>query len=114
MNYIWKWGQRIKMDNIAQYANIRMNENDANANTIKEYLGKLLLVLWREKQNFSSKRPFGNSDWEWELYEALVKTGAINGNFDEDGYLENFDDNAGDIIIEKIINYIFFDKTNSL
>ena len=39
--------------------------------TIKEYLKELLLRLWDECEGFSSKRPFGNSGWEWDLVAVV-------------------------------------------
>lgn len=43
---------------------VPMAENSANAKTIGEYLIKLLYCLWKEGDEFSSKRPFGNSSWQ--------------------------------------------------
>jgi hypothetical protein len=58
--------------------------------TIREYLIKLLSTLWNEGEGFSSKNPFGNGGWEFELYRALVKAGAVEGTLDEEGYLDRF------------------------
>ena len=57
-----------------------MQENDADAETIGEYLAALLGSLIREGEGFSSKRPFGNSGWYSDLKFALVKGGAVNGS----------------------------------
>lgn len=76
-----------------------MQENDAEASTIREYLGKLLLTVWIEGEQFSGKRPFGNSGWEFDLYIPLVKAGLVWGEIDEDGYVETVDHGAGDLII---------------
>lgn len=59
--------------------------------TIREYLKELLRELWSEGEGFSGKRPFGNSGWQYDLYQALVANKAIEGSFDPDGYLEEFD-----------------------
>lgn len=61
-----------------------MDQNDANAATVREYLASLLTVLWDENEGFSGKRPFGNSGWEHELYAALVKAGAVEADADGD------------------------------
>jgi hypothetical protein len=53
--------------------------------TIREYLVKLLWTLWNDGEGFSGKRPYGNSGWEFELYAALLKAQAIEGELDEDG-----------------------------
>jgi len=50
---------------------IEMVDNDANADTIRDYLKVLLSTLWEEGESFSGKRPFGNSGWEYELLDTL-------------------------------------------
>ena len=82
---------------------IPMQENDAGAKTIREYLIKLLTVLWEEQEGFSGKRPFGNSGWDFELYEALVKAKAVDGKFDDDGYLEEVDTKTARRLISQAI-----------
>ena len=71
---------------------IPMDENDVGAISIGDFLGELLLTLWNEKEGFSGKRPFGNSAWDYDVYAALIKHGAIPGTLDEDGYVEEIDD----------------------
>lgn len=76
-----------------------MVENDAQAATVKEYLGLLLSTLWLQGSDFSSKRPFGNSDWQWKVYESLAKAELIPAVWDEDGYLEDINVYATDELI---------------
>lgn len=57
--------------------------NDANAETVRDYLKALLLKVWEEAENFSGKRPFGNSGWEYEVYESLGAAGIINTSIDD-------------------------------
>ena len=52
------------------YARIPMGKNDIGAKTIGEYFEKLLLTLWDEQEDFSGKRPFGNSGWEYDVYAS--------------------------------------------
>lgn len=60
---------------------------------IRDYLLTLLADLWTEGEAFSCKRPFGNSGWEYDLYEPLARAGFIEGmTFDEDGYIDEFPD----------------------
>jgi hypothetical protein len=80
-----------------------MGKNDADVATIGEYLAKLLLVLWAEKDTFSGKRPFGNSDWTGEIEVALIAAGMVQGSLDEDGYLDDVDDDAVDRLIRSAI-----------
>lgn len=77
---------------------ILMDDNDADALTVRDYLKALLRQLWIEGEGFSGKRPFGNSAWEYELYYPLVKAGVIQGQI-VDGYLENVDYRAGRQVI---------------
>jgi hypothetical protein len=65
--------------------------NDAGAETIGEYLTFLLERVWVEGEGFSGKRPFGNSSWHYEIYEALADAGIIEATKDEDGYIKEFD-----------------------
>lgn len=80
-----------------------MGENDANAATIRDYLITLLATLWVEKEAFDGKRPFGNSDWDGDLVVALIRAGAIEGELDEDGYLNSCDDDAAEELIADAI-----------
>lgn len=64
--------------------NTDMGYNDADAETIKEYLVDLLSTLWVKGESFSGKSPFGNSGWEYDLYEALAWAKLIDGDFDEE------------------------------
>lgn len=77
--------------------------NDADVKTIREYLKELLSELWRKRDGFSGKRPFGNSGWAGELEIALVQGGAIDGSIDGDGYLDECDGDAAKKLIEEAI-----------
>lgn len=52
-------------------------DNDAEAETVRQYLGKLLEKAWTEGEDFSGKRPFGNSGWEYDLLNPLALAGMI-------------------------------------
>jgi len=78
-----------------QVLDLPLPDNDSGASTVRGYLIALLTELWQEGEGFSGKRPFGNSSWEYDLYAALGKAGAISGlTFDEDGYLNQFPDDS--------------------
>lgn len=80
--------------------------NDARVKTVGEYLAKLLSTLWREGEGFSGKRPFGNSSWEYEVYEALALAGFIRIEFDEDGYIDYMSQEQEDLANELILRTI--------
>jgi hypothetical protein len=76
-----------------------LEENDAEAKTIKEFLIALLIALWKDPIEFSGKRPFGNSSWSQPIAIALIKRKIIQGVIDEDGYVESMDDEAFDKVM---------------
>lgn len=76
-----------------------MQDNDAGAATIRDYLIKLLATLWDEKEGFDGKRPFGNSGWDGDLVVALIQAGFIEGELDDGGYIESCDDDAAEELI---------------
>lgn len=81
------------------------DHNGARAKTIGEYLVALLLKLWREGDEFSGKKPFGDSGWEYELYYPLVQFGVVDGKLDDNGelYEDNFDSRQADRVIAEAI-----------
>lgn len=81
--------------------------NDANAETVGEYLHILLETLWTQEHQFSGKRPFGNSSWKFEIYEALIQAGLIRGSFDDQGFVEDVDDEQADQLILDAIAEVF-------
>lgn len=56
---------------------LRLPPNDADAATVRDYLKALLLVVWREGESFSGKRPFGNSGWDNDLLDALPESATV-------------------------------------
>jgi hypothetical protein len=72
-----------------------MGDNDAEAETVGHYLLKLLAKVWRDGEDLT-KRPFGNSGWQFEVYKALINNGMIDGTVDEDGYVDELDIRAAE------------------
>lgn len=87
----------------ADILNTPMGENDADAATIRDYLVKLLAVVWDEQEGFSGKRPFGNSGWEYEPLGALLDAGHIDGVRDEYGDIDELDETKGNSLIAAAI-----------
>ncbi len=84
-----------------------MGENDASASTVREYLTRLLLDVWKERECFNGKRPFGNSGWQYEIYHALARGGAIVGEFDEDELVVTWEElRKADEIIDVAIDWL--------
>jgi hypothetical protein len=68
--------------------------------TVREYLCQLLERLWEDDDSFNSKRPFGYSDWEWRVYEVLMREGVIPGT------LSHFDEPEANRYVRKLIRYL--------
>ncbi len=84
---------------MANVLDLEMGRNDANAKTIRDYLKALLFRVWDKEEQFSGKRPFGNSGWKYEVYPALIKAGLVAGKFDSEGCIEECDDAKADEFI---------------
>lgn len=85
---------------------IKMQENDANAKTIGEYVAKLAINVIVETEGFSGKRPFGNSGWYRDLVEPLVRAGVVKGEIDEEwGDVDGYDCNEVDAVLSTAINH---------
>lgn len=82
---------------------LAMQDNDADAKTVRDYLKALVATLWREGEGFSGKRPFGNSGWDWDLHRPLVVAGFAAGTVDEDGEISGHDARECDKIIAAAI-----------
>ena len=79
-----------------------MEPSDVGALTVGGYLQMLLRQVWDLGEGFSGKRPFGNSGWENELYDAVVKGGAVAGaTLDINGDLDEIGD-ANQVIFDAI------------
>lgn len=88
-----------------------MPPNDAEAETIRDYLVALLAQLWNEGEGFSGKRPLGNSGWESVAHAALVHAHLLEGTFDQHGYLDEYDDDQADHLILDAIRSLGADAT---
>lgn len=76
---------------------------------IRDYLCELLLNVWEERETFSGKRPFGNSNWEYDLYKPLVKNGVVEGKMNED-YLESINEKQANNLIRSLIVHCFYER----
>jgi hypothetical protein len=81
-----------------------MEENDAEAATIRDYMKALLRGVLTETEGFSGKRPFGNSGWEWDMHKPLVKAGLVTGTLDADGFIEGHDRKAADALLLQAVD----------
>ena len=82
-----------------------MQDNDAHAKTIYQYLLTLSHNVWIESEGFSGKRPFGNSGWEHEIYHALAKAGHIESKTDQWGDLD-YNTSEADKLIDQAYTFL--------
>lgn len=88
-------------------------DSDIGTMTIRAYLHQLLLTLWTEEEGFSGKRPFGNSNWQSEIYTPLVRAGYVRGTFASYGpgnveCLDTLDEAAAQELVAQLIHVAFF------
>lgn len=60
--------------------------SDFGAVTIREALFMLLAKVWEEEADFSGKRPFGNSSWQYDFSEALINANIVGEGEDDDAF----------------------------
>lgn len=53
--------------------NIQIRTVDFKKIMLDDYFKKLLLQLFKEGDEFSPKKPFGNGAWKWDIYESVAK-----------------------------------------
>ena len=88
--------------------NLTFNRGDMpNTKTLGDFLKKLFKTLWQEGEDFNSKRPLGNSDWQWEVYYVLIKNNIIDGTIDDYDCVDVVDFYEADKVILNLIDYIF-------
>lgn len=71
---------------------------DDNTLTIRDSLIELLAALWEQGSDFSSKRPFGNSDWQQHIYATLIHAGFVRG--------KPYDTATADLLIDAAIRHL--------
>jgi hypothetical protein len=84
--------QDLSREQLQEIGDLEFYSNDLDKTvSIKSYLLTLLNTLLCEKEGFCGKRPFGNSGWEYELYACMISHDLVNGQIDEDGYIDSMD-----------------------
>lgn len=86
---------------------VKYKFTDCKANSIREYMHALLHTLFDEGEGFSGKRPFGNSCWEYDIIQVLVKHKFVKGSLDEDGSVNDYDRVETWKFIFKMIDEVF-------
>lgn len=94
-----------EMISLHQIKNIEYQSQELHDSqiTVGDFLKELLCTLWMEEEGFSSKKPFGNSSWQHEIYSVFVQNKIISGTIDEYGDFEECDYKLADKIVCDII-----------
>ena len=71
--------------------------------TVKEFLKKILSTFIRQREEFSTKRPFGNSDWDSDLIILFINKNIIKGKIDKYGGIEDFDFGRFNLILQNLV-----------
>ena len=71
--------------------------------SIRNYLKKLLTTLLVEQDEFSGKRPFGNSGWIYDIMACLISHKIIPGVLDDEGCVIEGDDEECIAVVKEYI-----------
>lgn len=86
---------------------ITLDKNDANANTIGQYLFTLTRKVWDEEETFSGYRPFGNSGWTDTIIHALILNDVISGELDEYGRVDDFNLKQLNEVMSSVFDFLY-------
>jgi hypothetical protein len=88
--------------------NLEFESQDLNRIvTIREYFFQIMKEFWLEQENFSPKRPLGNSDWTIDLVQCLIENGLVKGKKDR---YDQWDFNWKEVdkfVVDKIFKPLF-------
>lgn len=73
------------------------------AKTIRQYFAFIASEVLTQVEWFSGKYGIGGSDWQTDIYTALIKAGAIDGEIDDDGFITECDYDEADLILKEAI-----------
>lgn len=85
---------------------LRFDSDAGRDLTIREWLISLLTRVWIEQDEFSGKRPWGNSGWDYDVYLPLIKAGLVSGEVggeDEGEWLDDVDSDTGRALVAAMI-----------
>jgi hypothetical protein len=58
-------------------------DSDFGAVTIRQAMLMLAGQIWREGEEFSGKRPLGNSDWQSQVTDVVIAAGLSEDDWQE-------------------------------
>lgn len=75
-----------------------MGERWLPGDTVRDYLGDLLAAFWAGQDVDQKYGMTGSSDWQYDLYEPLLRAGLIPGWVDGHGLRPEDETRAGQLI----------------
>lgn len=70
--------------NCEEILNLTFYSNDLHRTvTVREFFIELLKKLFEDMECFSGKRPFGNSDWDYDLYNLFLQNNLIEESYED-------------------------------
>jgi len=111
---------KFEKKTIKKYLEASLNDNaadDSYCSTVAEYLQKLLVKLINEPEQFSSKRPFGTSNWHLDLVWPAVSLGIIEGKMEDIDpkypdypvFIEDYNEQQFSDLISQTLLFLFKD-----
>lgn len=95
----------LSPEKLSELLDTQIQESDIGQVTVREYLHRLLDDVWTKEESFNSKRPFGNSSWQYEVFFALFDAGVIDGEKDDD-FGDAVDDEQGLFVTRQLIAHM--------
>lgn len=89
----------------AEALDVWMSRGDFEG-TLRDYFKEIAILVWTEEAMFSGKRPFGNSDWQNDVYASLIDAGLLDGMIDEYGCVSQIQDDAERLVTELLVEYL--------
>lgn len=80
---------------------------DVGGRPFRAMLKDLLTMVLLQGEEFDGKRPWGDSGWEWDIYNAMVVNGFVRGVVDEYGDVDGVDITECDELIMRCVEEIF-------
>ena len=102
IEYVKKQNTEIN-EEFSRALEIRFDSDAGDNLTIREYLHELLSDLIDQRENFNSKRPYGNSDWIFDIYKPLIVHGFIPSSLNEDGYILEIDEVKARVYVLQLV-----------
>lgn len=93
-------------ERLQQVLDLKLPENDAEAETVREYLTALLTEVWSGEEDFNGKKAFGNGGWQEEVYVPLALAGLVKADIDRHGQIDYIDYAEGEALILAAIGFM--------